>query len=325
MHPLPTATRLPVRADTSLYGSMIRTLLYYDIFHYPLTADEVYRFLDTHHHPPTAVVQALQELVAQGYVHHHHGFFGLHPHDRFVKRRIAGNALAKQHMPLARKRANLIFRFPFVRGVMASGSFSKGYMDAHSDLDFFIITAPHRLWIARMMIVMFKRLFFFNRHTYFCCNYFISSDHLEIEEKNLFTATELATLIPLANHSLYHKLMQANPWVKVYYPNHTSPTSNTQALRTGWPKFLLEWSLSNQLGNWLDRRFMQITGLRWKRLYQKKYTNHDFANAFKTNRHASKNHPRLYQNKVLKRFEQKINWFYSHHRMYRTPALQKEV
>ena len=94
-------------------------------------------------------------------------------------------------------------------------------MDEKSDLDFFIITAPKRLWIARTLLVMYKRFFLFNSHKYFCVNYFVDEDHLEIEEKNLFTATELATVIPLYGQVHYTNLLKANPWLKRFFPNYT--------------------------------------------------------------------------------------------------------
>src|SRR5690606_3777846 len=103
-----------------------------------------------------------------------------------------GNLMANKFSDIARKKAKLISQFPFVRGVMASGSLSKGYADEKSDIDFFIITIPNRLWIARTLLVLYKRIFLLNSHKFFCVNYFVDEKHLGIEEKNLFTATELA-------------------------------------------------------------------------------------------------------------------------------------
>ena len=45
-------------------------------------------------------------------------------------------------------------------------------------------------------------------------NYFVDSQHLEIEEKNIFTATELATLIPACNKEIYNTLIDTNSWMK---------------------------------------------------------------------------------------------------------------
>ena len=89
-----------------------------------------------------------------------------------------------------------------------SGSLSKGYYDDDGDIDFFIITSPKRLWIARTFLILYKKIFLLNSRKYFCVNYFISSNALEIEEKNIFTATELTTLLPMFGNGSFHKFYE---------------------------------------------------------------------------------------------------------------------
>ena len=55
--------------------------------------------------------------------------------------------------------SRLISKFPYVEGVGISGSLSKGYYDDDGDIDFFIITSPKRLWIARTFLILYKKLF----------------------------------------------------------------------------------------------------------------------------------------------------------------------
>ena len=76
-----------------------------------------------------------------------------------------------------------ISKFPYVRAILLSGSISKGYMDKDSDVDYFIITQPNRLWVTRLLLMLFKKIFLFNSRKVFCINYFVDSEKLEIEEK----------------------------------------------------------------------------------------------------------------------------------------------
>ena len=85
--------------------------------------------------------------------------------------------------------------FPFVRGVFLSGSISKGFMSESDDIDYFIITAPGRLWLTRTLLILFKKIFLFNSFRNFCLNYFIDSENLYIPEHNRYTATEIVFLI----------------------------------------------------------------------------------------------------------------------------------
>ncbi|MEQ9414668.1 MAG: hypothetical protein RIF39_12605, partial [Cyclobacteriaceae bacterium] len=211
---------------------------------------------------------------------------------------------------LAHKQAALIQKFPFVKSVMASGSLSKGYMDDTCDLDFFIITQPKRLWIARTLLVLYKRIFLANSHKYFCVNYFIDENSLEIEEKNLYTAIELSTLIPLTGLDYHEKLMQANQWTVNYLPN----SNNTEAIGIGNSPYspvkkTLEGIINIIFPQSMNSFLMKLTLSRWKKLYAEKYERDDFQIAFKTKPNVSKNHPNYYQKKVMDRYHEKWDEF----------------
>jgi hypothetical protein len=288
---------------------IVKTLLYFDIFNYPLKSEEIYRFLGGKFVDESFINARLQYLSSQHIVYQYGIFFSLKNNDASVERRIKGNLEAEKYLILARKKAKLISRFPFVRGVLASGSLSKGYMDENSDLDFFIITKPKRLWIARTLLVLYKRLFLFNSHKYFCVNYFVDEDHLEIEEKNLFTATELATVIPLYGPAQYDSLQQENAWLKNFFPNYSQRnTDYVPSLKITFGKKLLEKILNGALGDALEKYFQNITLLRWKRMYEQNYSANDFKVAFKSKTYAAKNHDRNFQRKVMDLYEEKLQF-----------------
>jgi len=295
---------------TALDEDILRTLLYFDIFHYPLKSDEPYRFLGTPLAQESALRSRLDILTAHHYISHLGDFFGIQNHPDDVARRMKGNTAAAQCMPKARRQARIIGCFPFVRGVLASGSLSKGYMDEKSDLDFFVITAPGRLWIARMLLVMYKRIVHFNSHKYFCVNYFVDEHHLGIEEKNLFTATELATAIPLYGPGQYLELLKANAWLKDFFPNFQArSTAGAAPSKRGTIKRTLEAFFNIKAVSRLEQHFRKMTLRRWEKLYKGAYTQADFEVAFKSKDYASKNHPRNYQHKILQRYVDQLKTF----------------
>jgi hypothetical protein len=55
---------------------------------------------------------------------------------------------------------------------------------------------------------------------WFCLNYFIDEEKLQIKEQNIFTAVEVATLMPLKGRTVFKDFFQANDWVYQYLPNH---------------------------------------------------------------------------------------------------------
>jgi hypothetical protein len=286
---------------------IVRTLSYYDIFNYPLKSEEIFRFLGVQGADEATISYRLHFLKEQHIVFQFENFFTLHNNRASIDRRIKGNSAADKCLVIAQKKANFIAKFPFVRAVLGSGSLSKGYMDEHSDLDFFIITAPNRLWIARTLLVMYKKLFLFNSRKYFCINYLVDEDHLEIEEKNLFTATELATVIPLYGSKHYQDLHSANLWLTSFFPNYIPrQIANVPLSKLSSPKRFLEKFLNGIFGNRIERYFHKKTLSRWTNQYQKYYSATDFKVAFKSKSYASKHHPRNYQKKVMEAYAEKL-------------------
>jgi hypothetical protein len=257
------------------------------------------------------VTHALDALVKQQYLWRFGEFYSVEPAEASVVRRLKGNSEAQRYLPLAAQQARFISKFPFVRAVMASGSLSKNYMDENSDFDFFIVTAPNRLWISRTLLVSYKRYFLKNSHKHFCVNYFIDANHLEIEEKNLFTATELATVLPLQGGDYYKKLMDVNStWLSGYFPN--AKVRDTRGVPSGKPGFwkrVIEKGIDVFLGVLWENMLMKLTMRRWKKLYATSYNSTDFTIAFKTKKHVSKNHPQNFQKKVMAIYKEKLEAF----------------
>jgi len=286
------------KEHTILSKSILKTLLYFDIFQYPLTASEIFKHLPTNHVTIDQVKEELTRLKEQSDIYPIQNFFSVQNNPALGSRRQKGNQLAANSLSLAQRQARLISRFPFVQAVMASGSLSKDYMDESSDLDFFVITKPNRLWIPRMLLTLYRKIFLSNSIKLFCTNYFVSEDHLEIEEKNVFTATELATLLPLSGKEYYEQLLLSNGWIKSYFPNYQPRSTEAvpPCIKNRWKQ--LSESVFNLMG-----------GDRLEKIYEPHYSKNDFEIAFKTKPYASKGHEKNFQRKVLDAYQQKLDEF----------------
>ncbi len=289
-----------------LSGNIMRALLYYDLFDYPLTSEEIFRFLPSNHVTHSDIEHELDTMVKRARVFKLGDFFSLQPDPALQARRVNGNELAAKHLKIASAKAKVISRFPFVRSVMVSGSLSKGYADAKSDIDFFVITHPGRIWITRSLLGLYRRIVYFNSRRYFCINYFIDEDHLEIEERNLFTATELTTLIPLFGLTIHHELMLRNDWAKDYYPNYQLQPVEREGKAEPLFKRLAEQLMNTCFPEVVNRMLMRVALHRWKRIYGHTLGADDFRLAFKSGRSVSKSHPNAYQKKVLALFEERV-------------------
>jgi predicted nucleotidyltransferase len=281
----------------------LKTILYFSIFRYPLKIDEIHSYTNYSYLQDTA--KELDHLIDQKILTKVDEFYVYGSDLDSVIKRMRGNMYAKKIMAKARQKARFIAKFPYVEAVGISGSLSKGYYDNTSDIDFFVITKPNKLWICRTLLMLYKKVFLFNSRKYFCVNYFVSSNHLEIEEKNRFTATEMKTLIPLQGKIAFEKFYKNNPWVKDYFSKFDPEMGNIQNTKKTILSQGIELVFDTQIGTLTDYIFKAITLKKWKVKFRY-MTPDDFKIALKTTKNVSKHHPSNFQKKVILSLNSKV-------------------
>ncbi len=301
-----------ILADESvdmLQSGIISTLLYFDIFSYPLNKQELKNFCPLPIVSEAAFGEALQSLTERKLIKYSKGFYLVNNDFTIIDRRIKGNFLAEDYRSLAKKYSGIISKFPFVKAVFISGSLSKGYMDKDSDIDFFIITEKGKLWLCRMLLVIFKKIFLLNSHKYFCINYFIDESSLEIPDKNIYSATELRTLLPMYNVDLYHRFLEKNSWASELLPNDSVKKSfKVKPHRSAAIKRFFEGVLRLNVFRKLDDYCLKITLNYWKKKFNH-FSEEDFKHALRSKKNVSKHHPNKFQEKVLKLHKEKLALF----------------
>lgn len=288
--------------------SVLKVLAYFDLFNYPLQKEEVHFFLD-HAVRKEAVGNAIDQLCNAGCIYRHGDFISLNNDGSQVTRRLRGNNKARTLLDTAYKVSTLLYRFPFVRGIGISGSLSKNFADEKADIDFFIITSANRLWIARTLMHLFKKLTYLaGRQHWFCMNYYVDEASLLIEEKNIFTAIELLTLMPVAGNGALDRFFRANAWHLDYFPNATQQMARKKFTHAPWYKKAAEWIFNNRFGDWLDNYLMKLTSKRWKKKEDSNKKNMKGGRmGLRTGRHFSKPNPNYFQKRLLETYRQKLS------------------
>ncbi|ASU35175.1 hypothetical protein MuYL_3290 [Mucilaginibacter xinganensis] len=288
--------------------NILETLAYFDLFDYPLSRAEIFLFLKNKY-DFNVFEEALKSLLNCEIIYRFDKFYTLKNEHNLVIRRNGGNKKAAELIKTAEKVGNFLIRFPFVRGIAISGSLSKNFADDHSDIDLFIITAENKLWIARTLMHCFKKLTFLaNKEHLFCMNYYIDEHNLEIAEKNIYTAIEIATLIPLQGDLIFEKFYAKNAWTRDYLPNKTMRIASAKPVKYVYLKRLLEALFNNAAGCRLDDMLMKITSGRWqKKTQQKKLNSHGIIMGMDTGKHFAKPDPENFQNKLLGRYQCRVD------------------
>lgn len=289
---------------------ILATLAYFDLFKYPLTSTEIYSFLSSKC-PQQDFDHALARLCTNGTVYRFDELYTLRNNLSLTVRRYEGNKKAAALIRTAGKVSDFLIRFPYVRGIAVSGSLSKNYADENSDIDLFIITAKNRLWIARSLMHAFKKLtFLVNRQDYFCMNYYIDEQQLEIKEKSTYTAIEIVTLIPLRGAAVFDQFSKANLWTEQFLPNKGMDFSPLKTVRYSFFRGLLEGVFNNAMGDALDNALMKITAGRWlKKAMDKKLNAKGQVMGMDAGKHYAKPDPRNFQDQLLKQYDDRLAYF----------------
>jgi predicted nucleotidyltransferase len=291
----------------SVKRHILATLSYFDIFDYPLTQTEIVQFLKItcDHEEFTA---SLHNLIMESWVFRFDEFYLLRDDYSLVQRRRKGNIKAKIMLKTAEKIAAFLSSFPFVKGIAVSGSLSKNYADEHSDIDFFIITEKNKLWLARTFMHLFKKIaILFKKEHMFCMNYYVDESMLQIKEKNIYTATEVSTLLPLRGITVFQDFFRENSWSRSLLPNHSLRISYVEQSKNPILKRIIELIFRNSLGDLLNWCLMNISIYRWNQKTKAgKLNKKGTVMALDASTHYAKPNPIVFQEKFMEAYEKKI-------------------
>ena len=277
------------------------------MFAYPLKKREIYIFLQ-HEADYKTFEAALEYLQQESALYCLNDFYCLHHDIALVEKRIAGNKRAEALLKKAAAGARLLSRFPYVRGVAISGSLSKNYADESADVDYFIITKQNRLWIARSFLHIFKKItFLFHKEHMYCMNYFVDETATEITEKNIYTATEIATVLPVYGIEAFKQFYRSNSWIRTFLPNHYLRVASAKNTRSAFISRITEKILNNRLGDVIDTLLRKWTVRNWEaKTRKKKKNNRGILLELHTSIHHAKPNPENFQHKLLQHYENKL-------------------
>jgi hypothetical protein len=239
----------------TMADAIVQTVAYSDVFDYPLTLEEIHRYLVG----VAATVEQVQQVLTNGLMLATRltcsdGYFYLSGRAGLVEKRLQRAQVPAALWPKAIHYGHVIARMPFVRMVAITGALSMNNSDPGDDLDYFVITEPGRLWLCRAFIIALVRSAA-RRGDIICPNYFVSTRALLVTEHNLYTAHEMAQMIPVAGVGLYHRMREMNSWVREYLPNAGGAPKEGPVSAAG-PRFV--WAVAEALlrtppGTWLER------------------------------------------------------------------------
>jgi hypothetical protein len=254
-----TASNPPV----SVEDAIVQTVAYVDGYDYPLTATEIHRYLIACPAEATQVRAALAApSLSEARLSRVGEYYTLPGRESAAETRRLREVEAARLWPEAIRYGRRIAGLPFVRMVAVTGSLAVNNVGSHIDIDYFIITADDYLWLCRAFVIGVVRLAAVRGIT-LCPNYFLSERALLLSDRNLYTAHEVAQMVPLSGADQYTALREANDWTDDYLPNASGLPDLPAPLRPPQPtapsrrQAAIEALFRSELGRRLERRLME--------------------------------------------------------------------
>lgn len=206
-------------SDTELTAGEKLAVYYHNIFDYPLTLNELVKWTAI-----SAVELDSQEVLFKN------GYYYLEGREGLIYKKLLKDRISNKKIKIARHAAKILSYIPTIYMVSLTGSLAMKNSSVDSDIDLLIVTKKNRLWLSRILVYLVLKTFGMsirkagsrNEKDKLCLNMWLDESALTwpTKDRNLYTAHELAQIVPLINkHQVYEKLLNKNKWILKHWPN----------------------------------------------------------------------------------------------------------
>lgn len=210
-----------------LTNAIRATLSYSDIFDYPLTSEEIWRFLISEKRFSQKEVQ--DALDTKNIILNKDTFYYLPKRTHILNKRAKNDIYSDKKYNIAHKISSYMGKFPAVLFVGLTGSVAMHNAQQNDDIDLFIITKKNTLWLSRFCMVILLAYLGVRRKKNetqpkdkICINLYMDEEQLVFpkNKQNLYTAHEVVQIKPLfSKNNTYERFILENKWVEKFLPN----------------------------------------------------------------------------------------------------------
>lgn len=210
--------------------SIIFVISYFDVFDYPPTFFEVWRYLFGFKAPLDQVISQLDELIRRGKIEMKNGFYFLPGKSHLVDFRQDKYDISEKNWRKAITAIKIINHLPFIKMVAVVNSLSLFNCDKNSDIDLLIVSKKGKIWTVRFLSTVLLQMLGLRRHgkkisRRICLSFYISEEKMDLnyiakDGLGFFVAFWLAQSAPIVNHErTFEKFREQNKWIHHFLPN----------------------------------------------------------------------------------------------------------
>jgi hypothetical protein len=215
----------------NLEGAVLKTISYFDLFDYPLTRAEIWKYLVGEKINLLETDTAISALVGSGRLQENNGLIFLPGRGSIASTRESRYRHSCRKWRRARRWANVFSGIPGVMLVAIGNTLSYNNAKDESDVDFFIVVRRGNLWRTRIFaaaLAAFLRLRPIpgDSRDKLCLSFFVADDNLDLQKFSISVPTDIylaywiAQLAPLRGQAgVYESFLSENDWIKAILPN----------------------------------------------------------------------------------------------------------
>lgn len=253
--------------------AVLATVAYFDVFDFPLTKEEIFKYLWKEKAAAENLSEALKFLVENKKLDNKSSFYFFPGREEIINKRQKAIIPTERKIRRAKFAAKLISWLPFVRAIFICNSVAGETAVAESDIDFFIVTAKGRLWFVRFFTNLILKIFRLRTNAShdadkICLSFYASENSLDfssllIAEDDIYFAVWVRQLYPVYDPCDFkNKIVAENKWIDALMPNLDNHCQILNNKETNGIKEWLERFLGGRLGDFLENNLRKLQWLK---------------------------------------------------------------
>jgi len=220
--------------DKNLNKAIIKTLAFFNIFDYPLTDWEIYKYLwvkdlNKKKYNYGEIKNALNNIYS---IEQREGFYFLQGKSDLVATRKQRQIISKKKYQRALWIIKVLSLLPFTKMIAVCNTLAYDNVRDDSDIDLFIVTAKNKIWTTRFYVATLLKILHLrptaeNKKNKICLNFFITRDNLNLQplmiEDDVYFTYWFKQVLPVYNDKIFSKLMTENIVIKNNINNEELP------------------------------------------------------------------------------------------------------
>lgn len=246
--------------------SILKTLIYADIFDYPVKINEIQKWLIGKKANIRQIESAIKRLNQKSKIDCLQDYYFLPKKEILVRKRLQSKIQSRKYFKKAQILAQILRLVPWIKLVGISGGLAMDNTQQKDDIDLILITRKNRLWISRLCALGILTLTGQRRKKgelkqiagKLCLNILLEEDKLEQKNQDIFVAHEVLQMKVLwQRNGIYRKYLEDNEWVFRFLPNWIESVESKNSHNTKYKIHNTILDRFENLAKWFQLKIMQ--------------------------------------------------------------------